>query len=91
MQDVPPTPIETLEKLAEVAIREGLKHVYLGNIWGHPLEHTYCPNCSELVVKRSGFYIVEWKLTNDFKCPRCGYKLNFRGKYWGGTRRFLII
>lgn len=91
MQDVPPTPIETLEKLAEVAIREGLKHVYLGNIWGHPLEHTYCPNCGELVVKRSGFYIVEWKLTNDFKCPRCGYKLNFRGKYWGGTRRFLII
>ncbi|MCD6300981.1 MAG: AmmeMemoRadiSam system radical SAM enzyme [Staphylothermus sp.] len=90
MQNISPTPIETLEKLAKIAINEGLKHVYLGNVWGHPLEHTYCPNCGELVVKRSGLYIIEWKLTNDFKCPKCGYKLNFRGKYWGGTRSFLI-
>jgi pyruvate formate lyase activating enzyme len=90
MQDVPPTPVETLEKLARIAMEEGLKHVYLGNVWGHPLENTYCPNCGELVVERRGFYIVKWNLKDDFRCPRCGYRLNFKGKYWG-TRRPLIL
>ncbi len=91
LTDLPPTPVSTLEKLANIAREEGLKHVYLGNIWGHPLEHTYCPKCGELVVKRMGFYIVEWKLKNGFKCPSCGYKLNFRGKYWGLGRRSILF
>ncbi|MET1159769.1 MAG: AmmeMemoRadiSam system radical SAM enzyme [Thermoprotei archaeon] len=86
MNDLPPTPVETLEKLASIAREEGLKHVYIGNVWGHKLEHTYCPKCGTLVVKRMGFYIVEWKLKEGFICPSCGYKLNFRGKYWGSSR-----
>ncbi|RLG78775.1 MAG: AmmeMemoRadiSam system radical SAM enzyme, partial [Thermoprotei archaeon] len=90
MNDLPPTPVSTLEKLAEIARGEGLKHVYIGNVWGHELEHTYCPSCGSLVVKRSGFYIVEWKLQEGFKCPVCGYRLNFRGRFWGvGASRAL--
>lgn len=91
LQDLPPTPVETLERLAKIAINEGLKHVYIGNVWGHPLEHTYCPRCGELVVERNGFFITRWKLTEDFKCPKCGYKLNFRGKYWGSRRPLILI
>jgi pyruvate formate lyase activating enzyme len=37
-------------------MEEGLKHVYIGNVPGHPLEHTYCPNCGyKLNIK--GHYI----------------------------------
>ena len=90
LQDLPPTPIETLERLAKVAEEEGLKHVYLGNVLGHPKEHTYCPRCGELVIKRYGFYISEWRLTSDNRCRNCGYKLNIRGRFHG-TRMPLFI
>ncbi len=84
MMWLPPTPVETLEKLAKAAMEEGLKHVYIGNVPGHPLEHTYCPRCGEKVIERRGFWIVAWRLTKDNRCPRCGYKLNIRGRFHGG-------
>ena len=83
MRDFPPTPVETLEHLAKVAMEEGLAHVYIGNVPGHPLENTYCPRCKLLVIRRMGVYIVDYRLTEDNRCPRCGYKLNIRGKYRG--------
>lgn len=87
LQELPPTPVSTLEKLAEVSREVGLKHIYLGNVWGHPLENTYCPNCKSVVVERKGFFITKWKLKDDFKCPNCGYKLNFHGKFHGISYR----
>ncbi len=91
MTFLPPTPVETLEELAEIAKSKGLKHVFIGNVWGHPLEHTYCPNCGYLVIERYGFYISAWRLDKDNKCPRCGYKLNIRGRFRGTTtRRFFF-
>ncbi|MEM4717689.1 MAG: AmmeMemoRadiSam system radical SAM enzyme [Desulfurococcaceae archaeon] len=83
LQDIPHTPVKTLEKLARKAMERGLKHVYIGNVWGHELENTYCPKCGILVVERRGFYISDWRLKNNFLCPNCGYKLNFRGEYQG--------
>lgn len=88
MQDLPPTPVETLEEHVKVAREAGLKHVYIGNVWGHPFENTYCPRCGSLVVRIAGFTIIEWKLREDFKCPVCGYKLNFTGKPYTSRRRF---
>ena len=32
MQDIPPTPIQTLKNAKQIAIEEGIKHVYLGNV-----------------------------------------------------------
>jgi len=76
MYNVPPTPIELLEKSGDIAKEEGLKHVYIGNVWGHPLEDTYCPKCGYKVIDRQGFYIIKYDLTKDGRCPKCGYRLN---------------
>ncbi|MEM4567025.1 MAG: AmmeMemoRadiSam system radical SAM enzyme [Sulfolobales archaeon] len=81
MSDLPPTPIEVLERLAKIAVSEGLKHVYLGNVPGHELEHTYCPNCNYLVVRRYGFDILEWRLKEGNVCPKCGYRVNIVGTF----------
>lgn len=83
MTDYPATPVSTLERLAEVAKRAGLKHVFIGNVWGHPLEHTYCPGCGYPVIERYGFFVTAWRLTEGNKCPRCGYRVNVRGKFRG--------
>ncbi len=91
MQDLPPTPPETLEKLAKVAEDEGLKYVYIGNLWGHPKENTYCPKCGTLVIRRYGFYISEWNLTEDNRCPKCNYKINIRGRFYGSRKPRLFL
>ena len=91
LQHLPPTPVETLERLAKVAKGEGLKYVYIGNVWGHPLEHTYCPRCGYPVIERYGFSVTAWRLTDDNRCPRCGYKINVVGKPKGSVSRVSIF
>ncbi len=85
MTNVPPTPVETLEKLAKVAQEEGLKHVFIGNVPGHPLENTYCPRCGYPVIERYGFMITAWRLDRENRCPKCGYRLKIRGRFHGGS------
>ncbi len=80
MYDVPPTPVEVLEKHVNMAKEEGMHYVYIGNVPGHKFEHTYCPNCGYRVIKRYGFEILEWNLTEDMRCIHCGKKVNIVGK-----------
>ncbi|MEB3764904.1 MAG: AmmeMemoRadiSam system radical SAM enzyme [Desulfurococcales archaeon] len=75
MRDLPPTPVKTLERLAEIARSEGLLHVFIGNVPGHPLEHTYCPKCGYRVIERYSVYLLSINLNPDNTCPKCGYKL----------------
>ncbi|MEM1515093.1 MAG: AmmeMemoRadiSam system radical SAM enzyme [Thermoproteota archaeon] len=81
MTDIPSTEIRTLEKAYEAAKESGLNYVYLGNVPGHRYENTYCPNCNELVIKRLGFDIVKWNLTEEMRCPKCGRQIAIRGKF----------
>jgi len=79
MMDLPETPVATLERLHAVAKAEGLEYVYLGNLWGHPLEHTYCPGCGAIAVERFGFTIRAWNLDAQNRCQRCGHALPIVG------------
>ena len=80
MMNLPPTPIETLEKHHAVAKEVGLNYVYLGNVPGHPLEHTYCPECKTVVVERLGFDITGWHLDNQNRCQNCGNEIPIVGQ-----------
>ncbi len=75
LSHLPPTPIETLEKIHDIGVEEGLEFVYAGNVLGHPYENTYCPKCKRTVIKRIGFQI-EKKHTHNGKCDFCGEDLN---------------
>lgn len=74
MLDVPPTPIETLNRAYEIGKDKGIEYVYLGNVHSDR-DNTYCPNCGALLIKRSGFSILDNKI-RDKKCPRCNFKIN---------------
>ena len=81
MMDYEPTPIKTLEKHYEIAKKEGLKYVYLGNVPGHPWEHTYCSECNNIVVKRYGFDIQGWNMDENNKCKFCGNQIPIIGPF----------
>ena len=75
MMEFDSTPVETLEKHHKIAKEVGLKYAYLGNVPGHPLEHTYCPECKKIAIKRFGFDIDEWNLDEKNQCKFCGNKI----------------
>lgn len=74
MTDVPPTPVETLERAYEIA-RSSLKFVYVGNLWGHRGENTYCPNCKSVLIARYGFSSSFKNLDRrSGRCKVCNYE-----------------
>ncbi len=80
MMEFPVTPTKTLEAHHKVAKEVGLQYVYLGNVSGHPLEHTYCHGCKRIVVRRYGFDITGWYLDDENKCTFCGTQIPIEGK-----------
>ncbi len=71
MENVAPTPLDTIEKAHGIAKKEGIRFVYLGNVAGHKYENTYCPRCDALLIDRAGFRVGEVRV-KDGKCYRCG-------------------
>lgn len=74
LTNLSPTPVQTLEKARKIAIAVGLRYVYIGNVWGHEGENTYCPKCKKLLIKRVGFTILENNI-KDGKCKFCEMKV----------------
>jgi pyruvate formate lyase activating enzyme len=70
LKNLPPTPIETLERAKAIADAEGLHYVYIGNVPGHPAENTYCPRCRKIVVERTGYTVGTVHIHNG-QCQYC--------------------
>jgi pyruvate formate lyase activating enzyme len=69
--NLPPTPIATLERARDIARSKGIHYVYVGNVPNHPGNHTYCPKCQKLVVKRNDFVVLEIHIKAG-RCEYCG-------------------
>jgi pyruvate formate lyase activating enzyme len=67
---LPPTPIETLERLRDLALKEGIHYVYLGNVPGHEGCHTYCHHCGEMLIERNGYNLNQFNMDNG-RCRFC--------------------
>ena len=74
LKNLPPTPVETLETARRIALEEGLRYVYVGNVPGHPGESTYCPRCGKTVIGRIGYSITELNLEEGC-CRFCGQSI----------------
>jgi len=67
---LPPTPVSTLTSFRELAMQEGIRYVYLGNVPGHEGNNTFCNNCKKLLIERQGYYIPTYNLTGN-QCKFC--------------------
>jgi pyruvate formate lyase activating enzyme len=74
MTDPEDTNAQTLLRAAEIGREAGLRYVYAGNLPGRvgEYEDTFCPNCSEQLVRRRGYVIQQYSLTAEGTCPNCG-------------------
>ncbi len=73
MTDHANTQVEQLVRACEIGTEAGLRYVYAGNVPGRvgPWENTYCPDCGDLLIERSGFDIRAMHVTPDGHCPTC--------------------
>jgi pyruvate formate lyase activating enzyme len=74
LAQLPPTPVETLEKARNIAMSEGIKFVYVGNFPGTDYENTYCPKCKKLIIERKGYHIAGYHL-KEGNCEYCAEKI----------------
>jgi pyruvate formate lyase activating enzyme len=71
MTDRGATPLATLEKIYTRAKELGLRFPYLGNVYNHPFENTYCPVCGVTLIERQGFSSTVTALDGQ-QCGNCG-------------------
>jgi pyruvate formate lyase activating enzyme len=67
----------SLHRAAAIGRQAGLRFVYVGNLarGAGDFENTRCPECDELVIERSGFFVRQYRLTPEGCCPRCGFTM----------------
>ncbi len=77
LQDVPPTPLETLERACRIGREAGLQFVYCGNVPGHKSETTRCPTCDATIIERTGYTTRIVGLAGA-SCAACGAEVGVR-------------
>ncbi len=69
-----PTPASTLFRARQIAIRNGLRYVYTGNVHDSHGGSTWCHNCQQLLIERDWYELGQWHLS-DGCCDYCGTAL----------------
>ncbi|MDR9435539.1 MAG: AmmeMemoRadiSam system radical SAM enzyme [Thiohalophilus sp.] len=91
MQDIPPTPAATLTRARNIAMQNGLRYVYTGNVHDESGGSTYCHHCGNMLIGRDWYVLGEWNLTPDGKCNACGTAcagiFEAQPGHWGAKRQ----
>jgi len=74
LNQLPSTPLSTLESARDIALKAGMRYVYIGNVPGHEAENTWCHNCGKMIVERRGYSILKNDIVGG-KCGRCGERI----------------
>jgi len=74
LTNLPPTPINQLERAHQTAKEVGLEYVTIGNVPGHKYNSTYCPNCHKILIKRTHFTVWSNNLTKG-RCQSCNHQI----------------
>ncbi len=77
MNDERDTTPDDLLRAAEIGRAAGLRYIYAGNLPGitGDLEDTRCPQCGETLISRYGYFIQDYRLTPEGRCPSCSAQI----------------
>ena len=72
MRDLPPTPAATLIKARQIAVKNGVRYAYTGNVHNEAGDSTYCHHCGTKLIGRDWYNMTAWNLDVGGKCKACG-------------------
>ena len=72
MRDIPPTPPATLTRARQIAMKNGVRYVYTGNVHDEDGGSTYCHRCGIKLIGRDWHRLTAWNLDDQAKCRQCG-------------------
>jgi len=95
MTDKPHTPPATLTRARAIALKNGLRYVYTGNVHDPEGGTTKCHGCGAKLIVRDWYRLLDWRLTGDGRCRDCGTPCPgvFAGPpgTWGPKRRSVVL
>ncbi|MFL6647209.1 MAG: AmmeMemoRadiSam system radical SAM enzyme [Sulfurifustaceae bacterium] len=90
MTDIPATPASTLARARRIAMKNGLRYVYTGNVHDEGGGSTYCHHCNAQLIGRDWYVLTAWNLDDNGNCRSCGTPLpgvfESRPGAWGARR-----
>jgi pyruvate formate lyase activating enzyme len=91
MLDVPPTPAATLTRARRIAMEQGVRYAYTGNVHDSDGGSTHCHHCGHLLIERDWYELGRWGLDAEGRCEKC--KTRCAGVFdakpgtWGARRQ----
>jgi pyruvate formate lyase activating enzyme len=68
--DRPPTPATTLRRARRIAIKNGVRYAYVGNVHDPQADSTYCHACGNRLIGRDWYELTAWQLEGN-RCKVC--------------------
>jgi pyruvate formate lyase activating enzyme len=95
MRDKGWTPHGTLIRARSIALMNGLRYVYVGNVDDAERAATHCISCGETLIGRRGYTLGAWNLDEKGGCRNCGTILpgvfEPQPGVWGSRRRLVRL
>jgi pyruvate formate lyase activating enzyme len=95
MLNVPPTPPSTLSRARRIALANGMRYAYTGNVHDRDGGSTFCHHCGVRLIERDWFVLGEYTIDTEGRCKACGTAIP--GVFgagpgtWGGRRRPVLM
>jgi pyruvate formate lyase activating enzyme len=95
MRAIPHTAPAILTMARRIAMKNGVRYAYTGNVSDRDGGSTYCHECGQTLIERDLYELNEWNLTIDGKCRFCGTPCT--GVFeatpgrWGARRRPVVL
>jgi len=75
MRDWAHAPAATLARARQIALGNGIRYPYTGNVHDAAGQSTYCHGCGELVIERDWYRLGVYRLAGDGRCATCGTRV----------------
>lgn len=95
MMDKKATPPETIKRARRIAMDNGVRYAFVGNIHDKEGDSTWCHHCGALLIGRDWYQLSDWNLDSQGQCLACGTLCSGifeheRGN-WGARRQVVIF
>ena len=71
MTNVPRTPPAVLTRARNIAVKNGVRYAYTGNVHDRAGDTTFCHQCGEKLIERDWYQLISYRVDANGRCPTC--------------------